>query len=84
MSLAKALDKQKSLRAPATKNRVLLLLDELHNTDDEAVLRAALHDDTISHAVLTRTLKSVYGESAVNNTSVREYRLNLQSAVNGL
>lgn len=84
MSLAKALDKQKQMRAPATKNRVLLLLEELHGTEDEATLRAALHDNSITHAVLTRTLWNEFGEDCVKSNSVREYRVNIMTTLNGL
>lgn len=63
-------------KSVAPKNRVELLLEELERTDPEnlTALMGALHDTSISGAAITRTIKRVWGEDAVNNTSVRAYR----------
>lgn len=64
-------------KAVARKNRVELLLEQLSPEDPEnyAALVDALEDTSISNAAITRTIKRVWGEDAVNQTSVRAYRV---------
>lgn len=64
-------------KSVAPKNRVELLLDSLEQDDPknyEALIKA-LEDTTVSGAAITRTIKRAWGEDAVNNTSVRAYRV---------
>lgn len=68
-------------KSAAPKNRVELLLEQLEQDDPENLtsLMDALHNLTISNAAITRTIKRIWGEDAVKETSVRSYR-----AQNGL
>jgi len=68
-------------KAVSPKNRVELLLEELDANEPEnaASLREALEDFKVSNAAITRTIKRIWGEDTVKETSVRSYR-----AQNGL
>lgn len=67
-------DNQKSV---APKNRVDLLLDQLEQDepDEYEALVHALEDTTNSNASITRTIKRLWGEDVVKETSVRSYRV---------
>lgn len=71
---------------PAKRNRVAILLDKLdaENPEDAAALREALNNRSVRHAAITAALKYEYGDKAVTDTSVREYRINMGRQVNGL
>ena len=71
---------------PAQRNRVAILLDRLdsENPGDAAALREALRNKTVRHAAITAALKSEYGHRIVTDTSVREYRINMDRQVTGL
>lgn len=64
-------------KAVAPKNRVELLLDDLERSDPEnlTALMEALHDTSNSNASITRTIKRLWGDEVVRNTSVRDYRV---------
>jgi len=72
--------------APATKNRVDLLLEKLFeaNTQDFTTLTLALHDKQIRGADLTRALRKEYGKEIVTDTSVDAWRRRNNTEVNGL
>lgn len=74
-AFAKALNEDNQ-KAVAPKNRVELLLDRLEQDDPEdyEALINALKDTTVSNASITRTIKRVWGEDTVKETSVRSYR----------
>lgn len=71
-------------KGPATANRVQLLLERLHGTEDHTVLHTALADPTIRHAALTKALRTEYGQDVVTNTSVRDWRQSHPAQVDGL
>ncbi|ALY08439.1 hypothetical protein SEA_THUNDERCLAP_45 [Arthrobacter phage Thunderclap] len=60
----------------APKNRVELLLEDLAANDPEnyTALLEALKETTNTNAAITRTIRKVWGQKAVTDTSVREYR----------
>ena len=68
----------------AAKNRVALILDAIEGTEDHATLVTVLADKRYTNAVLTRALRTEYGENAVKSGSVREYRNNHLHTVDGL
>jgi hypothetical protein len=70
--------------APATKNRVDLLLDRLAGSADLPVLSAALRNKQIRGADLTKALRREYGADVVKDDSVSEWRRKNPAEVNGL
>lgn len=69
--------------APATKNRVEILLDTLED-GDLSTLQAALRNTGISGSALTKALKKEFGEEAVKDNSVAEWRRRNHSELTGL
>ncbi len=70
--------------APAAKNRVDILLDRLEGTEDHPVLIAALTNPLITGAALTRALRREYGNIAVKDFSVDNWRRSHNADVTGL
>jgi hypothetical protein len=74
-------------KAPATKNRVDLLLDKLRDEkpDDYKTLYAALRDLNVRPATLTMSLRVEYKDhDVVTDTSVSHWRSKNLREVNGL
>jgi hypothetical protein len=59
--------------APAPKNRVEILLDNLEG-DDLQTLQSALRNPAVNGSSLTKALKKEYGADAVTDNSVGEWR----------
>jgi hypothetical protein len=71
--------------APATKNRVEILLDRLAGTEDFPVLSAALRNPAaIRGAALTKALRKEYGDDVVKDFSVDDWRRKNLAEVTGL
>lgn len=75
---------QFTAKAPAAKNRVDILLDKLVGTDDFPVLSAALRNRLVRGADLTKALRKEYGNDAVTDNSVGEWRRKNLAEVDGL
>ncbi|WP_346927344.1 hypothetical protein [uncultured Arthrobacter sp.] len=74
-------------KAPATKNRVDLLIDRLgaEKSPDLPILLSALRDGSLRPSALTNALRKEYGHDAVKDTSVSLWRRqHLVTDVNGL
>lgn len=73
-------------KAPATKNRVDLLLSKLEaaGSDDHDTLLAALRDKGLRPATLTKAIRKEYGIATVTDTSVAHWRAKNLAEVNGL
>lgn len=71
-------------KAPATKNRVDLLLDKLAGTPDGETLMAALRDKGLRPVVLTAAIRKEYGVATVTDTSVSHWRAKNLAEVTGL
>jgi len=72
--------------APATKNRVDLLLDKLkaEAPEDHRTLSFALRDRNLRAATLTQAIKKEYGIATVTDTSVSHWRKKNNVEVTGL
>lgn len=70
--------------APATKNRVEILLDRLAGTEDLPTLSTALRNPAISGSTLTKALRKEYGHTVVTDNSVGEWRRRNLSELTGL
>jgi len=81
MSLKDSLD---AVTAPVSKNRVDLLLDTLEGTDDYTTLNSALRNGDIRPFMLTTALRKEYGQEAVTDKSVADWRRRNISEVTGL
>jgi hypothetical protein len=73
-------------KAPASKNRVELLLGKLkvEAPDDYATLGAALQDLSLRPVVLTKAIRREYGVDTVTDTSVSHWRRKNLAEVDGL
>jgi len=80
MSLKDSLD---AVTAPVSKNRVDLLLDTLEG-EDLATLNSALRNGDIRPFMLTTALRKEYGQEAVTDKSVADWRRRNISEVTGL
>ena len=71
---------------PATRNRVVILLDRLkeEGSDDYSILVDALDNRGIRSATLTKALRKEYGHDIVKDSSVTEYRRSRNAQVTGL
>jgi len=69
--------------APAAKNRVELLLEQIKG-DDLDTLQAALRTPTIRNADLTKALRREYGSGVVTDHSISDWRRKHLADVNGL
>jgi hypothetical protein len=73
--------------APATRNRVDILLDKLHleKPDDYVTLNAALRNTEISASALTTSIRREYKDvDVVKDHSVSRWRAKNPTDVNGL
>lgn len=70
-------------KAPAVKNRVDILLNSIE-LDDLRTLETALNNPLIRAVDLTRALRKEYGNDAVKDSSVSEWRKKNITDVNGL
>lgn len=82
MSLAKSLEAF-TQTAPATKNRVDILLETLTG-EDLGTLTGALHNKLVRGADLTKALRKEYGHDVVRDSSVGEWRRKNLSELTGL
>jgi len=80
MSLKDSLD---AVTAPVSKNRVDLLLDTLDG-DDLATLNSALRNSDIRPFMLTTALRKEYGQEAVTDKSVADWRRRNLAEITGL
>lgn len=73
-------------KAPATRNRVDILLDQLQSTapEDHRTLTFALRDKNLAHHVITKAIRKEYGHDTVKDDSVGDWRRNAQREINGL
>ena len=71
-------------KAPAPKNRIDILLDKLAETPDGQTLAFALRDPNVRQSTLTNALRKEYGEGAVTDHSVGEWRRKNIREVDGL
>jgi len=77
------LDSLNVVTAPVSKNRVDLLLDKLEG-EDLATLNSALRNGDIRPFMLTTALRKEYGQEAVTDKSVADWRRRNISEVTGL
>jgi len=73
-------------KAPATKNRIDILLDKLQveAPEDFKTLTFALRDKNLAHHVVTKAIRKEYGHDTVKDDSVGEWRRKTQREVDGL
>ena len=75
-----------SRRSVSPKNRVDILLEKWEGTPDGETLLAALHNEDITAAALTRALRQeCHARDVVKDSSVAEWRrANASQEINGL